>query len=175
MILRALEFAAQKHRDQRRKDTAQSAYINHPIALTRTLWDAGRVRDPKVLAAALLHDTVEDTDTSFAELEREFGADIGALVAEMSDDKRLPKERRKELQIRHAPGLSQRAKLLKIADKICNVRDVTHNPPASWPLERRREYLNWSERVIAGCRGVNPRLEQVFERVLEEGRKLLGD
>ena len=163
LLFRALAFAAHKHRDQRRKDAEASPYINHPIALAEVLAGEGAVSDVEVLAAALLHDTIEDTDTSRAELEREFGARIAAMVAEVTDDKNLPKADRKRLQIEHAAGLSQGAKLVKLADKICNVRDVADHPPAKWDLARRREYFEWAKAVVDRIRGTHPELERRFD------------
>lgn len=154
LLLRALAFAAHKHRDQRRKDAVASPYINHPIALAEVLAREGGVDDIEVLAAALLHDTIEDTDTTGQELRREFGDRIAGIVAEVTDDTKLPKADRKRLQIEHAAGLSAAAKLVKLADKICNLRDVAGRPPAKWDIERRREYFEWAKRVIDGLRGV---------------------
>ena len=133
----------------------------------------GGVTDPVVLLAAVLHDTVEDTTTTAAELEERFGAEVRAVVEEVTDDKALPKEERKRRQIEHAPQLSPRAKQVKLADKICNVRDVTYSPPAEWPPDRRRAYLDWSAAVVEGCAGVNPPLEEYFAKVLAEGRARL--
>jgi guanosine-3',5'-bis(diphosphate) 3'-pyrophosphohydrolase len=152
-LLKALSFAAHKHRDQRRKDAEASPYINHPIALAEVLAGEGGVTDLEVLAAALLHDTIEDTATTGEELAREFGARIAAMVAEVTDDTGLPKAERKRLQIEHAAQLSDGAKLVKLADKICNLRDVAERPPAQWDLARRREYFEWAKRVIDGLRG----------------------
>ena len=167
LLLKALAFAAHKHRDQRRKDAEASPYINHPIALAEVLAGEGRVADVEVLAAALLHDTIEDTATTFEELEGQFGARIAAMVAEVTDDQKLPKAERKRLQIVHAAGLSAGAKLVKLADKICNLRDVAERPPAKWDLDRRREYFEWAKRVIDGLRGVPGdsmrRLEAAFD------------
>ena len=138
------------------------------------LANVGGVSDLTTVIAAILHDTMEDTETSAKELEGLFGGEVRRLVEEMTDDKRLPKAERKRLQVEHAPALSERAKHIKVADKICNVQDVTHRPPAHWTLERRREYLAWTERVVAGCRGCNSRLEACYDRVLRNGRVLLG-
>lgn len=162
-ILRALAFAAERHRDQRRKDAAASPYINHPIAVASLLWHDGEVRDPVVLVAAILHDTIEDTGTTEGELAAVFGAEIAAVVVEVTDDKSLPKARRKELQIEHAPHLSARAKLVKLADKVCNLRDILDSPPADWPAERRAEYVVWTRRVVDGLRGSSPALEALFD------------
>ena len=173
-LLKAIAFAAEKHRRQRRKDAEASPYINHPIAVATVLAGEGGVSDQATLLAAVLHDTIEDTQTSFAELEGHFGPAVAALVREVTDDKSLKKDERKRLQVEHARASSPRAKQIKIADKISNVRDIAVSPPADWPLERRREYLTWSERVVAGCRGVNPKLDQAFDETVGEARRVLG-
>ena len=167
-------FAADKHRDQRRKDAEGSPYINHPIAVARVLAVEAQVTDDAVLIAAVLHDTVEDTETAASDIARLFGEEVAQLVAEVTDDKSLPKQVRKDLQVHHAPMASTGAKRLKMADKICNVRDVTAHPPDSWSLDRRREYLRWAERVVAGCRGVDARLEHIFDETMRDGWESLG-
>jgi methylenetetrahydrofolate reductase (NADPH) len=172
-LLRALHFAAQKHRDQRRKDSDASPYINHPIEVAETLARVGGVSDLTVLQAAILHDIVEDTETTARELEVTFGREVRELVAEVTDDKRLPKRERKRLQVEHAPLLSRRAKLVKLADKICNVRDIAHAPPRGWSHERRVEYLAWTERVVAALRGESDALDGRYDEVLHEARQIL--
>lgn len=171
-MLDALEFAAGRHRDQRRKGHDASPYINHVIRVARLLADAG-VRDPALLCAAALHDTIEDTETTPLDLERRFGAEVRSLVEEVTDDKRLPKAERKRLQVERAPGLSVQAKQLKIADKIANIEDIAAIPPIDWSLRRRREYLAWAEAVVAGCRGANPGLEARWDRTLGEAKRRL--
>ncbi len=162
-LLDALQFAAIKHRDQRRKDASSSPYINHPIALAHLLVHTGAVTDLVVLQAAVLHDTLEDTETTEAELRARFGAAVTALVLEVSDDKSLPKARRKALQIEHAPHKSAGAALVKLADKICNLHDLAQAPPADWPLARRQEYFDWAKRVVDGLPRVNAALLQAFD------------
>ena len=174
ILLRAVAFAAEKHRDQRRKGIDASPYINHPIGVADLLANVGGVCDMSTLVAAVLHDTIEDTRTSPEELEAAFGRSVRLLVQEVTDDKRLPKAERKRLQVEHAPHLSLAAKMIKLADKISNVRDVTENPPAAWPIGRRREYLEWAERVVSGCRGVNESLEQYFDATLERARMVVS-
>ncbi len=169
LVLQALEFAANKHRDQRRKDAEASPYINHPIQLAAVLCRDGQVTDAVVVAAAILHDTIEDTNTTFGELQREFGAEIAQVVMEVTDNKDLRKEERKRLQIEHAAHLSPRAKLVKLADKICNIRDVASSPPATWSLERRREYFEWAKAVVDRLRGTHGELERLFDEAY--GRK----
>lgn len=163
LILRASVFAAHKHRAQRRKDVDASPYINHPLALACVLADEGGVSDAATLCAALLHDTIEDTATTAEELARAFGPEIAAIVSEVTDDRTLPKAERKRLQIEHAATISDKAKRVKLADKISNLRDVALSPPADWSLERKREYFDWAKSVIDRLRGVEPRLEAAFD------------
>ena len=170
LILRAMDFAARKHRDQRRKDEEASPYINHPISVSLLLAQIGGITDPEVLSAAILHDTLEDTHTTPEELEAAFGMRIRKLVEEVTDDKHLPKAERKQLQIDHASQLSADAVLIKLGDKISNVLDVTHSPPTDWDLQRRREYLDWAEAVVNNCSRVNSALASYFAQVLEDGR-----
>jgi GTP diphosphokinase / guanosine-3',5'-bis(diphosphate) 3'-diphosphatase len=164
LLLRALSFAAHKHRDQRRKDVQASPYINHPIALADVLVNEAGVTDLEVLCAALLHDTIEDTRTTPEELEREFGHGIASIVLELTDNKMLKKGTRKRMQIVHAAAASRGAKLVKLADKICNLRDINARPPANWDLGRRREYFDWAKNVVDRLRGAHPGLEAVFDR-----------
>ena len=173
-LLKGISFAAEKHRRQHRKDAEASPYINHSIAVATVVAAEGNVADEAMLLAAILHDTVEDTKTTFAELEEHFGPEVAGLVRELTDDKSLEKAERKRLQIEHARNSSARAKQLKIADKICNVRDITTRPPAGWSLRRRQQYLRWSEQVVAGCRGVNSRLDQAFDQALASAGQALG-
>lgn len=174
LVLRAASFAADKHRNQRRKDAEASPYINHPLALANVLANEGGVTDTRVIAAALLHDTVEDTETSLGELKESFGEEIASIVAEVTDDKTLPKEERKRLQVEKARSKSEAAKLVKLADKISNLRDIAATPPADWPTERRIGYFNWAREVAMGLRGVNPELEAAFDEAYERGLEALA-
>ena len=163
LVLKALSFAAHKHKDQRRRDVEASPYINHPITLANILCNEVHVTDNEVICAALLHDTVEDTDTTEAELGQEFGATICGIVMDVTDDKALGKAERKQLQIEHAAHISDQAKLVKLADKISNLRDMASCPPAGWDVERRREYFDWAKAVIDRLRGVHGQLETIFD------------
>jgi len=162
IVLRAAAFAAEKHRHQRRKDEEASPYINHPVQVAHILVQEN-VEDPEVLAAALLHDTIEDTNTSLEELEIVFGYEIAVIVNECTDNKKLNKLERKQAQIDHAAHISHKAKLVKLADKIANVSDIDGAPPAGWSLERKREYFDWAKRVVDQMRGVHPKLEARFD------------
>ncbi|MBX9810903.1 MAG: HD domain-containing protein [Burkholderiales bacterium] len=165
LILRAVAFAAHKHRDQRRKDKDASPYINHPIQLATVLWEEGGVRDAEVIAAALLHDTLEDTETSLQELRGEFGEEIAAVVLEVTDTQWIKKQVRKRLQVARAKYSSGKARLVKLADKICNLRDIAAHPPAGWALERKRQYFDWAKEVVDQLRGTHAGLEQKFDEV----------
>jgi guanosine-3',5'-bis(diphosphate) 3'-pyrophosphohydrolase len=165
-VLRALVFAAGRHRNQRRKDNEKSPYINHPLDVVEMLWRIGGVRDSVTLVAAALHDTVEDTGTLPEEIAAEFGPEVCAVVLEVSDDKSLPKQERKRLQIEHASHKSLRAKNVKLGDKITNVRDIIVRPPDDWSETRRREYVLWAQAVVEGLRGANPALEAEFDRIV---------
>jgi len=173
-LIQALNFAAEKHKNQRRKDVEASPYINHPIALANVLANEGGIANSEVLCAAVLHDTLEDTETTETELRDHFGDTITAIVLEVTDDKKLPKAQRKQLQIDHAPHISQGAKLVKLADKICNLRDMLSAPPKDWPVERKQAYFQWAEDVVAGLRGTNTKLEKIFDRLADQKINLNG-
>lgn len=172
VILQALRFSANKHRNQRRKDN-NSPYINHPIDVAEVLMTVGGVRELDVIVAAILHDTIEDTDTLPQEIEDLFGNPVLSLVLEVTDDKSLPKKMRKQLQVDNAPHKSLGAKQIKIADKISNLRDIMNSPPANWTRERKLEYVDWSENVVAGLRGANPKLESLYDETLRSVRSQL--
>jgi GTP diphosphokinase / guanosine-3',5'-bis(diphosphate) 3'-diphosphatase len=178
LVIKALDFAAHRHKGQFRKGDDRSPYINHPIQVANMLVNGAGEKDPVLIAAAILHDVVEDTVNNKKEkkklinMMRElFGGEVLSVTLEVTDDKSLSKKERKRQQIIHASSLSSRAKKLKLADKIANVRDMTNNPPALWPLKRIIRYLDWSESVVAGLRGVNPKLEAVFDEVLLAARQ----
>jgi len=166
-LMQATLFAAEKHRDQRRKDALGTPYINHPIMVVNLMAGVGRITDIECLQAGMLHDTIEDTGTTPEEIEERFGYPVRSLVMEVTDDKSLPKQVRKMLQIEKSPRLSTRAKAIKLADKIANLTDLAASPPVGWELERLRQYIRWSDDVIAGCRQVNLPLEELYDRVSE--------
>ena len=168
-ILKAVHFAAEKHRDQRRKDVALTPYINHPIAVANLLRVFG-IDDVDVWIAAILHDVLEDTDASPGEIFEGFGEDVLSLVQEMTDDKSLPKQVRKDLQIEGASGLSEQARWVKLADKVCNLEDMTKSPPVGWSMERCVQYVDWCEAVVAGLRGTHIGLENRFDEMCKIAR-----
>jgi len=173
-LLAAVEFAARKHRDQRRKDVEGTPYIAHPVRVASLVAGVAGIEDLAALQAALLHDTVEDTGTNPEEIERLFGPEVRALVQEVTDDKSLPKEERKRRQIEHAAELSPKARLVKLADKIANVAELTTTAPVGWPVERKLAYVDWAEAVVARIRGSNAALEELFNKVALEKRALFG-
>jgi GTP diphosphokinase / guanosine-3',5'-bis(diphosphate) 3'-diphosphatase len=169
-LLQAISFSAKKHRFQKRKGIDGEPYINHPIEVANILANVGKVTDFNILTAAVLHDTVEDTETTAEELTNLFGEKVCGIVLEVTDDKSLPKHERKLLQIEHSPHLSIEAKQVKLADKISNVSDVLNNPP-DWTEERKREYVVWAKKVVAGLRGVNAELDELFDKTLGNGER----
>ncbi len=177
IILKALDFAGHRHRSQFRKGTRKIPYINHPIQVASLLANEGGETDSVLLAAAILHDVIEDTVGSveertnlMSEISSVFGEEILALTMEVTDDKTLDKKVRKQLQIEHANHKSERAKKLKIADKISNLRDIIIDPPDWWSNERIVEYILWSEKVVDGLRGVNPDLDSIFYNTLTDAK-----
>jgi len=157
-------FAAEKHAAQKRKGAAAEPYVNHLIEVARLIADSSEVLDANLVMAGLLHDTIEDTGTPAEELEQVFGSDVTRLVLEVTDDKSLPKEVRKSLQIENAPHKSMRAQVIKLADKISNLRSILASPPANWSQERKRDYFEWARKVVDGLTAPNPILKAEFDR-----------
>jgi guanosine-3',5'-bis(diphosphate) 3'-pyrophosphohydrolase len=169
----AYRFADERHRGQTRKDAAGTPYICHPEQVSRVLWEVGRIVDLDVIAAALLHDVIEDTPTRPSELRAHFGLRVSRIVEEVTDDKRLPKMARKYLQIRGAPYLSFEARQVKLGDKICNLLDILESPPKGWDLARKEQYFDWAKAVVDGLRGVNQPLERRFDEIYARKSELV--
>ncbi len=170
-LLEAIDFAARKHQNQVRKDQCGSPYITHPLSVAQVIWQTGGVESIHILIAAILHDTIEDTDTSKVEICDQFGKNILALVLEVTDDKSLEKIERKRLQVAHASDLTYGAKIIKLADKLVNCRDILLSPPRDWSLKRRQDYIQWAADVTHHIRGTNPPLENAFDEMLQEAQK----
>lgn len=170
LLARAFHFAAERHTGQIRKGEAGEPYVNHVADVACRVAEATAGRDAALVAAALLHDTVEDTGATEAEIIQAFGAEVAALVMEVTDDKSLPKAERKRAQAAHAPHLSDRAKRLKLADKASNLTQIVESPPAGWSHERRLAYADWAEQVLAGLRGVDPAMEAAVEQAIARVR-----
>ncbi|KAK9294803.1 hypothetical protein QLX08_010703 [Tetragonisca angustula] len=168
IIIKCVNFAAIKHKDQRRKDEQGTPYINHPIGVANILIQEGNIHDPVVIIAALLHDIVEDTNTTFEEIENQFGTEVCNIVKEVTDDKSLPKAERKRLQIQNASKKSHKAKLINLADKLYNLRDLQRAIPVGWSQDRVKEYFKWSKAVIDGCRGTNFSLERELDVIFAD-------
>ncbi len=174
LVVRALEFAARRHSSQRRKGAAAEPYVNHLAEVARLLAEASGGRDAELVAAGLLHDTLEDTATRAEELEREFGPGVLGLVREVTDDKSLARPERKRLQVQTAGTKSGRARMIKIADKTSNLRSLLASPPLGWSRRRRLDYFGWAAQVVERCRGVSPELEAAFDRAYRKGLAALG-
>jgi (p)ppGpp synthase/HD superfamily hydrolase len=173
-ILAAAHFAAQHHSAQKRKGLAAEPYINHLIEVAELVAASGDPVDTNLVMAAFLHDTVEDTGVTRDELERLFGDDVAGLVMEVTDDKTLPQQKRKALQVQGAPKKSPRAQTLKLADKISNLRSILSSPPPDWSTQRKQEYFKWAYDVIAGLATPNPRLKEEFDRTYARLGELQG-
>ncbi|GAA5955097.1 hypothetical protein JCM8115_001850 [Rhodotorula mucilaginosa] len=175
-LLEAAHFAAVAHSQQRRKSAARPAYIQHPIhvALLLASPESSLYPNPpvEILQAAVLHDTIEDTDVTAQDLEQKFGKEVTTIVLECSDDKNLDKAQRKQAQIDSAPHKSDAAKHVKLADKLSNLRDLmsADGRPSGWPVERIQEYFVWAKMVTDACRSVNPGLAEELETIYREGQ-----
>ncbi len=165
IILAALGFAERKHRNQRKTDAAPSTNIRQPIQLAHVLGVEGNIADEQVIAAAILHDTIEDTETTNEELRQQFGLTIAEVVEEVTDDMSIPPQMRKRHQLEQAPQYSRRAKLIKLAEKICDLRDMADNPPPDLTIQQIRDYFDWSREVVDCMRGISPSLEAAFDDV----------
>jgi guanosine-3',5'-bis(diphosphate) 3'-pyrophosphohydrolase len=172
-LFEALRFAAEKHRDGRRKGDIAAPYINHPITVAEQLAAAGLEQDTDLLIAALLHDVLEDTQTSAEELRQRFGERVAGIVLELTDDKGLDWRERKRLVVESIGAKSRAAQLIKLSDLTANVTDLIHHPP-NWSIERKRGYLAWAERVVGAMRGVQPNLERRFADLLREAYRQVG-
>jgi guanosine-3',5'-bis(diphosphate) 3'-pyrophosphohydrolase len=170
-MLDALAYSAARHRHQRRKGRLASPYINHPIEVALIIAREGGVTTAPVLTAALLHDTIEDTDTTAAELAERFGAEVASIVLEVSDEPALPKAEQRRRQEAGAADLSHGARIIRIADKVANVRDLVDDPPSTWGVRLRREYLEWTKRVVDRCRGTSEGLERAYDDAYERARR----
>ena len=173
-LTKAMFFAAQKHTDQRRKGARAEPYINHIAEVVDLLAQHTDGKNIDLLCAGALHDTVEDTGVKREELVREFGENVADIVMECTDDKSLDKAERKRLQVENAPHKSDDAKMVKMADKISNLKTILTSPPPDWSDARKQEYFTWAKAVVDGCRGINNGLEQEFDKTYARGVKQFG-
>ncbi|KAL0270860.1 UNVERIFIED_CONTAM: hypothetical protein PYX00_008131 [Menopon gallinae] len=167
-IIKCVNFAAIKHKDQRRKDSDQTPYINHPVGVAYILTHEAGVDDPAVIQAAILHDVIEDTETTYEELLANFGEEVTEIVRECTDDKSLDKMERKRLQIERAKGSSTKAKLVKLADKLYNLRDLDRCTPVGWTKQRVDEYFIWAHKVVTNLSGTNKNMEDSLAQIFRE-------
>jgi guanosine-3',5'-bis(diphosphate) 3'-pyrophosphohydrolase len=164
LVIRAAYFAGEKHRLQRRSDVEQTPYINHPLELAHILTEEGGINCLDTICASLLHDTLEDTDTSSDELKKHFGDVIASIVMEVSNDMTLSSQQRRVYELEKVVSLSHKAKLVKIADKLANIRDVSTMPPMGWTREKKQDYFDFALEIINQIGSVSPRLHQIFLR-----------
>jgi guanosine-3',5'-bis(diphosphate) 3'-pyrophosphohydrolase len=168
LFFSALSFAAGKHSGQLRKGGAGTPYINHLISVADLLWNTGGIRDADTIIAGILHDTLEDTETSEEEIGTRFGIHTAQIVHEVTDNMLLTTVERRQYQVEHASSLSPEARLVKIADKISNIVDIIDNPPTGWSDTDRIAYVRWGKDVIDRIRGTNSELETAFDNVYDE-------
>jgi|SRR6516165_8934400 (p)ppGpp synthase/HD superfamily hydrolase len=171
-VLKAADAAARWHVHQRRKGAAEEPYINHLLEVATLVAEATHGEDPELVIAALLHDAIEDQEVPRAVIAQAFGAGVAEIVEEVTDDKRLPKQERKRLQVENAPRKSRRAKILKLADKTSNLRALAASPPPNWSVKRRLDYVKWARDVAKGLTGVSAWLEGEFERAAKEAERV---
>jgi guanosine-3',5'-bis(diphosphate) 3'-pyrophosphohydrolase len=171
-LVDSILFAAKSHAGQLRKD-GKTPYINHPLEVMHLLLHTGKISDSDILIAAVLHDVIEDTNVTAAEIAERFGEHVSKIVLELTDDKTLSKEERKKQQLFSAGQLSDAARLVRICDKICNVYDILYAPPGNWEMSRRRDYLEWANAVVGKIRGINKNLENRFDELIAEGNRFL--
>ncbi|HTL80521.1 MAG TPA: HD domain-containing protein [Bacteroidia bacterium] len=173
-LIDSILFASECHSGQFRKD-GHTPYINHPLEVMHLLISEGGVEEQEILIAAMLHDVVEDTNVTAAEIQEKFGKRVAKIVLELTDDKTMTKEERKKEQLLSAKLLSSEARLIRLSDKICNVYDILYAPPGNWDMNRRRDYLHWAEAVIDKISGTNEALEKKFAELIKEGTRFLGE
>lgn len=165
-LLHAVEFSAYKHLGQYRKDEAKTPYIIHPIGVSRSLFEEGNIRSINVLTAALLHDTLEDTPTSPEEIEQLFGSRVRMTIEELTNDPTLSTQENKQRQVDHAPELSLNAQLVKLADRLYNVRDL-RSPPPNWDKQAVDRYIEWGEKLLNALQGTNSSLEKALRSEID--------
>ncbi len=172
-VTQAMDFAANAHAHQRRKGSQSEPYVNHVTDVARILAEATGGEDIVLIIAALLHDTIEDQEVSHEQISGLFGIEVADLVQEVTDNMSIRKLERKLLQVANASRKSPRAKMLRIADKISNLNSILNDPPTHWDLNRKREYFEWAKQVVDGCRGVNAKLEALFDGTYQRRHELL--
>jgi (p)ppGpp synthase/HD superfamily hydrolase len=173
LVSEAADFAARRHIGQQRKGRGSEPYVNHLAEVANLLSIAADGTDAELVAAGWLHDTIEDTATTREELAQKFGDHVAALVVEVTDDMTLPKQERRQRQIVDASRKSPGAKLIKIADKISNIRARILPQPKQEERDDLIDYVSWAERVVAGCRGVNAVLDRMFDETVTLARSTL--
>jgi len=172
-LLEALQFAAIKHQYDRRAGYSRLPYINHLIEVADLVREATGGTDTDALVAALLHDVVEDTPVTPGELAELFGDEVARVVVEDSDDMSLPKDERRRARIAAAAHKSPRARLVKAADLISNLRAVATSPPAGWGCDRQLGYLDGCRQLMDAMRGTSPALEARFDAEAAEAERTI--
>ena len=170
MILKALNFAREKHEGQFRKDEFQRPYIVHPVGVYGLLFNAG-IENEDVLCAALLHDTIEDTNTTFDELAIEFNIEVAGLVGEVTNNPAISKAKQKLMQLEDAPYMTNGARLVRFADKINNLNDIAEFPPVGWDKAKKDRYVEFCKELIPLLNIDNEYLNKKFKEAIKKLEK----
>jgi guanosine-3',5'-bis(diphosphate) 3'-pyrophosphohydrolase len=173
LVSEAADLAARRHSGMARKGRGHEPYINHLAEVANLLAAVTEGADAELVAAGWLHDSIEDTATTQEELAETFGTRVAALVVEVTDDMTLPKRERRQRQVVDAPKKSPGAKLIKIADKISNIRARILPQPDRDERDDLIDYVAWAEQVVAGCRGGNAMLDRTFDDTVDLARSTL--
>jgi len=173
LVSEAAELAAHRHNGMARKGRGNEPYINHLAEVANLLATASDGEDADLVAAGWLHDTIEDTETTREELAQRCGVRVAGLVTEVTDDMSLPKSERRRLQVVEASQKSPGAKLIKIADKVSNIRARIFPHASREQCNELAEYVAWAEQVVNGCRGVNAVLDTLFDEAVANARSTL--
>ena len=167
-VLDGLSYAAECHQFQKRKNTKGTPYISHPIEVAESIITIGKVYDADIIIAALLHDTIEDTQATFHDIRARFGDKVEGYVREVTDDKSLSSAKRKKLQIIHAPQKSKGAAIVKLSDKLYNLNNLLRDPPVEWTRERIDQYFQWAQTVVDNLPDANKPLKEEVHNVVKE-------
>lgn len=168
IVLEAVGFAAEGHNGQLRENPEKTPYIIHPIRVTEHLMTIANVHERDILVAALLHDTVEDTKITFADIQKSFGTTAEGYVRELTDNMSLPQEERMKLQIETAPKKSLAAAQIKLADKYDNLKSLQSNPPATWDQKKIDEYFLSAKKVTSSLPAANVPLKKAVDDVISQ-------
>ncbi|HEC60508.1 hypothetical protein LCGC14_0950780 [marine sediment metagenome] len=159
-LIEAFLFAAQAHKEQRRKGNGGAPYINHLIEVVSLLSSTAKVDDTDILIAAALHDILEDTPITVTEITKRYGSNVLSYVQAVSDDKALTLIERRAKQLKSMNESSDPIKYIKLADHCSNIASL----PPTWDKQRLKEYIGWSQSVAEKCFDVSEPLAVEYRK-----------